>query len=105
MTAYDSHIDQRNSHRHAVSRKDILGIGGNNAILVHNTGTLACIENNLQQLHNLGFEVLMAEPQHWILRRNGVLPEFHLYSTDELALFARQQATKSANDITNQEPS
>ncbi|QSP93362.1 hypothetical protein LPB19_08940 [Marinobacter salinisoli] len=82
-----------------VSRKDVLGLSQANA---ETQGSWAAITRSLKLLHELGFEVLLAEPHHWILRCNGALPEYHLYSTEELAVFAQRRLAESSRQANQQ---
>ncbi|MDO3722767.1 hypothetical protein QVZ43_13670 [Marinobacter sp. chi1] len=84
------------------SRKDILGLTSGKLSDEQTHGSWAAITGNLEQLERFGFEVLMADPFHWILRYRGALPEYHLYSTLELALFTERNVSAASQSMAPQ---
>ncbi|MDL0430368.1 hypothetical protein QPM17_04490 [Marinobacter sp. TBZ242] len=79
------------------SRKDLLGVGQNRGLAPMTINTAR------KWLANLGFEVRLVKPEHWIITHGKALPEFHFYSAVELSQFAAHRAHRYADTFTREE--
>lgn len=77
------------------SRKDLLGVSHRLAPMTIHTAR--------KWLENLGFEVRLVKPEHWIITHSRALPEFHFYSAVELSQFAAHRAHRYADTFTREE--
>ncbi|MDK8464885.1 hypothetical protein [Marinobacter sp. SS13-12] len=79
------------------SRKDLLGVGHN-----HDLAPMT-IHTARKWLENLGFEIRLVKPEHWIITHSKALPEIHFYSAVELSQFAAHRAHRYADTFTREE--
>lgn len=77
------------------SRKDLLGVGHSLAPMTIHTAR--------KWLENLGFEMRLVKPEHWIITHSKTLPELHFYSAVELSQFAAHRAHRYADTFTREE--
>ncbi|SDX20617.1 hypothetical protein [Marinobacter mobilis] len=92
MTSFEPRLSPPDLPAPSADRKDVLGVSRGALSGAAFAAANGCVEQDLQQLHTLGFQVSQPGPRHWVLTPSGAPTVIHLYGATELARFVETRA-------------